>query len=339
MDKRTPVNVLTGFLGAGKTTLLGRLLQSPQFANCAVLINEFGEVGLDHHLIERVEGDVVLMKSGCICCTVRGDISKAIRDLLARRDAGTVTPFQRLIIETTGLADPVPVLATILHDPVLQHQVRTGHVLTVVDAVHGLDQLAVEPECRRQAAIADRLVLSKTDMPQGALRSEELKQVLHELNPGALLVDLHAAPFDPDALLGNDVFSPQAKSAEALRWLNAAQNRRYFPVHSGAVAVHRDITSFVVRLPDAVNWSAFCLWLSLLVHRHGDAILRIKGVLKVAGAPAPVAVHAVQRLIHPPHHLERIIEWEESVLVFIVKGLDAEQVRTSLHAMHSHLAV
>ena len=144
---RTPVNVLTGFLGAGKTTLLSRMLRSPQFADCAVLINEFGEVGLDHHLIERVDGDVVLMKSGCICCTVRGDLSRAIRDLLARRDAGTVSPFRRLVIETTGLADPVPVLATVMHDPVLQHQLRSGNVLTVVDAVHGLQQLTSQVRC------------------------------------------------------------------------------------------------------------------------------------------------------------------------------------------------
>lgn len=327
---RTPVNVLTGFLGAGKTTLLSHMLRSPRFADCAVLINEFGEVGLDHHLIERVDGDVVLMKSGCVCCTVRGDLSRAIRDLLARRDTGTVARFRRLLIETTGLADPVPVLATVMHDPMLQHQLRPGNVLTVVDAVHGLQQLATQPESRRQAAVADRIVLSKTDLPEGAERLPALQATLRELNPAAHLVESGAGKVDADTLLGQDVFTVEHKSAEVLRWLDAAAQRKLFPVHAGTSPVHRDITSFVVRLPEQVDWGAFCLWLSLLVHRYGERILRIKGVLRVEGASAPVAVHTVQRLIHPPVHLERnLAALNESLLVFIVQGLDPARVQRS----------
>jgi G3E family GTPase len=329
-NARTPVNVLTGFLGAGKTTLLSRMLRSPQFADCAVLINEFGEVGLDHHLIERVDGDVVLMKSGCICCTVRGDLSRAIRDLLTKRDAGAVAPFRRLVIETTGLADPVPVLATVMHDPVLQHHLRSGNVLTVVDAVHGLKQLDSQPESRRQAALADRIVLSKTDLPEGAAQRATLCQALLALNPAAQVLESGQGEVDADALLGQDVFSADHKSAEAQRWLNAAAQRKFFPVHAGPGNVHRDIQSFVVHLPDQLDWGAFGLWLSLLVHRHGERILRIKGVLQVAGASAPVAVHAVHKLIHPPVHLGQPVPGlSGSLLVFIVQGLDAERVRAS----------
>src|SRR6218665_2673657 len=157
MDSRLPVNVLTGFLGSGKTSLLNRLLRDPAFSHCAVLINEFGTIGIDHHLVEAVDGDLVLLSSGCVCCTIRGDLRAAIRGLYERRERGAVAPFTRLLIETTGLADPTPVLATVMHDPVLRAHLRAGNVITTVDAVHAHGQLERHPQSRKQVAVADRL--------------------------------------------------------------------------------------------------------------------------------------------------------------------------------------
>ena len=160
----TPVFLLTGFLGSGKTTLLARMLRDPALADSAVLINEFGEVGLDHLLVEKIDETMVLLGSGCLCCTIRGELASAIRDLHAKRERGLVPPFKRLVIETTGLADPAPALSTISADPVLRHHFRIGAVITTVDAVNGLDQLRHQPESVKQAAVADRLVLTKTDL-------------------------------------------------------------------------------------------------------------------------------------------------------------------------------
>src|SRR3954447_26370415 len=160
----TPVNLITGFLGSGKTTLLQRLLADPALSGTAVLINEFGEVGLDHHLLERIDETAVLLRSGCICCTIRGDLARAIRDLHSRRERGTLPRFGRLVIESSGLADPFPILATLKADPVLRHHFRPGAVVTTVDAVNLPAQIERYVESLRQVAIADRLVLTKTDL-------------------------------------------------------------------------------------------------------------------------------------------------------------------------------
>jgi G3E family GTPase len=335
-----PVNVLTGFLGSGKTSLLNRLLRAPAFANCAVLINEFGEVGIDHHLIDRVQGDVVLLRSGCICCTIRGDLAKAMRDLHSRRERGEVPAYTRLVIETTGLADPTPVLATVMHDSVLQHHYRPGNVLTTVDVLHGAGQLADHPECRKQAALADRLVLTKCDLAAPA-QAEALRAQLAAINPGAEIVEAGAPDSVPDAdlLLGQDVFDIDSKSAEVARWLRAAGRRQYFPVHGGDVNVHRDIHAFGLELAGDLDWTAFSIWLSLLLHRHGDKVLRLKGLLNVSGVAEPVVLHGVQQLIHPPSHLAA---WPDEVrssrLVFIVRGLEREAVERSLADFQSLLA-
>ncbi|MBC7468850.1 MAG: GTP-binding protein [Ramlibacter sp.] len=332
MKSLVPVNVLTGFLGSAKTTQLNRLLRQPAFGQCAVLINEFGAVGIDHHLIERAEGDLVLLKSGCICCTIRGDLAEAIRRLHDRHECGEVPAYDRIVIETTGLADPMPVLATILHDRVLRHHYRAGNVLATVDSLNGAGQLEEYPESRKQAALADRLLLTKTDLCSAdAVRT--LRERLSEVNPAAEIIELGGGEPDADLLLGSDIFSADGKAVEVARCLRAAGALQYFPVHRGDSGLHRDIQSFVLTMPDEVEWAAFSLWLSLLLHRHGTRVLRIKGLLAVRGSAEPVVLHGVQQLIHPPSHLR---EWPSgtraSRIVFIVRGLSPQGVEDSLKA-------
>src|SRR5215469_3214485 len=196
-----PVNVITGFLGSGKTTLLRRLLAAPQLSDTAVLVNEFGEVGLDHHLLRRIDDEIVLLQSGCVCCTIRGDLSAAMRDLYAKRERGEIVPFRRLVIETTGLADPVPILSTIMTEPVLRYHFHLGNVVATVDAVNGLSHLEHQEESAKQAAVADRIVITKTDIA-GCSEVAELRRRLARLNPAAPTLQIAPhLPLDPDLLL------------------------------------------------------------------------------------------------------------------------------------------
>lgn len=335
MSERIPVNVLTGFLGSGKTSLLNRLLRDPLFNNCAVLINEFGAIGIDHHLVDRIDGDLVLLQSGCVCCTIRGDLAMAIRGLYERRERGEIPAFVRLVIETTGLADPVPVLSTVMYDRVLQHHFRVGNVVTTVDAVNGGANLREFPEVQKQVAVADRLVVTKRDIADAVLLPALLAQ-LAQVNPGAPCLVLDRLQLDARAVLGMDAFDPASKSEEVAHWLQAPRNRNYLALGSPSppaadASVHRDIVAFALDLPEVLNWTVFSVWLSLLLHVHGAQVLRVKGLLNVEGAHAPVVVHGVQQLVHPPSHLERWpSEDHQSRLVFIVRGLEPQRIQDSL---------
>ena len=216
----TPVNLVTGCLGSGKTTLLQRLLADPALADTAVLINEFGEVGLDHHLLERIDDTMFLLQSGCLCCTIRGELSAAMRELYARRERGAVPAFRRLVVESTGLADPFPILSTVQADPVLRHHFRLCNVITAVDAVNGLLQLSRQPESTKQVAVADRLVLTKTDIAESEA-ADVLIQRLRKLNPSAPLWRAADEPMDAAALLAHDLFATAGRSETARRWFAA----------------------------------------------------------------------------------------------------------------------
>ena len=336
-----PVNLITGFLGSGKTTLLQTALRSPELGTTAVLINEFGEVGLDHYLLQRVDEATVLLESGCVCCTIRGDLRDSIRDLYDRRERGLVPPFERLIIETTGLADPAPIVTTLTADPVLCHHFRIGNIVTVVDAVNGLSNLASFEESRRQAAVADRLVISKCDIADaGAI--DRLRASLRRLNPTAVQRDATPDAMSAARLLIADIDDPVAKSEEAHRWLAEEEDLIAehdhggdYP-HSHGISRHGDdIVTFSVRLDEPLQWSAFAVWLTMLLNRHGRAILRIKGLLHVAGVPTPVVIHGVQHTIHQPTHLAA---WPDDApqtrLIVIAKGVDRARVETSLAAFN-----
>lgn len=330
----TPVYVITGFLGSGKTTLLARLLADPALADTAVLINEFGEVGLDHHLLERVDETMVLLASGCLCCTIRGELSDAIRRLLSQRERGLVPPFRRLVIETTGLADPLPVITTIAADPVLRHHFRLGAVITTVDAVNGANQLARQPESVKQVAVADRLVLTKTDLtdPDGA---DAAVRALRAINPDAPLLRSADDTIDARELLSDG--SVLAVSAVGRMRCLPVDSRAGGPSpspHGSDPAPHGDaVEAFSLLVDHPLDWTSFGLWLSMLLHRHGGAVLRVKGILNVEGSEAPVAIHGVQQLVHVPKHLKAWPDGDRrSKVVFIVRGLDPGAISRSLRA-------
>lgn len=323
-DARVPVTLLTGYLGSGKTTLLQKLLDAPGGAGAAVLINEFGEIGLDHLLVRPMAGPAIVLQNGCICCTIRSDLRSGLRELLDARDTGAIPRFDRILVETTGLADPVPLVQTMTADQMLRHQLRLANLVTTVDGFNGFAQLSERSEAMRQAAVADRIVVTKSDLcnPDDVAK---LRDKLEHINSTAHIIDPHYCEDLWTALLGSDAFDPASRSQEVRSWLAKLPGEASHSRHDGS------IESFVFRTDQTMDWTAFAVWLSALVHRHGKKILRIKGLLNVPGSPGPVVLNVVQNLIHPPVHL---VEWPDgdrsSRLVFIVDGLDRRATRRSL---------
>ncbi|GGD98817.1 ATP-binding protein [Aureimonas endophytica] len=335
-----PVNLLTGFLGSGKTTLLHRLLQDPALAGAAVLINEFGEVGLDHHLIERIDETTVLLQSGCVCCTIRGELSDAMRELLSRRERGLVPAFDRLVIESTGLADPFPILSTVRADPVLSHHFTLGNVVATVDAVNAADQFERRPEMAKQVAAADRIVVTKGDLVAPEAQAA-LGRHLSALNPAAAVVDVHDAAWDAGWLMVESAETEDHETHHDHHGGHHAHGHEDGHGHGGHHHHHghdpnrhgETIRAFAVTLDRPLDWTGFGIWLSMLLNRHGDRILRVKGILDLVGETRPVAVHGVQHLVHPPTHMAAWpTEQRSSRLVFIVDGLSEPRIRASLAA-------
>ena len=323
-----PVNVITGFLGSGKTTLLQRLLASPKLANTAVLINEFGEVSLDHLMLDMVDQETVILESGCVCCTIRGDLADAIRELHSKRERGLIPAFDRLAIETTGLADPAPIVSTLLAEPVISHHFRLGNIITTIDAINAELHLRNNEESVKQAAIADRLVLTKGDLAD-AKTVALAKEALAKLNPSAPVIDAQEEPFDPDVLMASDVYDPEAKMAEVARWLAPQQHHGH--AHERQSHHSDDIETFSLIVDEPVDWTAFGIWLTMLLHRHGEQVLRVKGILNVEGQATPVIIHGVQHVVHPPAHLDAWPDEDHrSRIVFILRGLDVTLMKRSL---------
>ena len=327
-----PITVITGFLGAGKTTLLNHLLKQPALAGTAVLVNEFGDIGLDHLLVEKLDETTVLLNSGCICCSVRGDLVQALRDLLPRIKAREVT---RVVIETTGLADPAPILATLMTDVTAATRYRLDGVVTVVDAVHGAAQLDAHPEALRQVAVADRIVISKSDLADGAA---VLRDRIARINPAPQIVADHGA-VDPAVLLNAGLFDPTSKNPDVKGWLDAEAYADR-PAQTDANRHDDRVEAFCLTFEEKLHWQGIGSWLEMLVATRGDSLLRVKGILNLHGQDRPVAIHGVQHLFHPPALLTA---WpagdpRTSRLVFITRDLPRDVIEDGLRAFNTAAA-
>ncbi len=315
-----PVSVLTGFLGAGKTTLLNRLLKDPALSDTAVIINEYGDVAIDHLLVEQASDGIIQLSDGCLCCTVRGELVDTLADLVDRLQTGRIPKLSRIVIETTGLADPAPVLQSIMGHPALVQAFRLDGVVTLVDAINGEATLDAHVEAVKQVAVADRLVLTKTDMCSDTVALDRLKDRLLQLNPGAHVMHVGAA--DAVSLLDCGLYNPATKSADVRRWLGEASAHDHAHGHDGHDHHAHDhgphghlhphdsrIRTHTLVHDGPVPFSAIGMFLDLLRSTQGDKLLRMKGVIELTDDPSrPLVIHGVQKTLHPP---ARLPQWPD----------------------------
>jgi len=326
-----PLTVLTGFLGAGKTTLLNRLLQDQALAGTVVIINEFGEIGLDHLLVRAIDDNLVLLQSGCLCCTLRGDLVSALETLLRDLDNGRLS-FRRVILETTGLADPAPVLQTAMAHPYLVMRFRIDGVVTVVDAVNGAATLDDNIESLKQVAVADRIVLTKADLadtPERRRARDALRERLAALNPAAPILDAAAGEATAARLLACGLYDPDRKIPDVKRWLaEEAYAAAHHHEHHDPNRHDDRIRAFTLATDTPIPGATFEMFIDLVRSLHGPKLLRLKGIVKIAEEPdRPLVIHGVQHVMHPPARLDRWPDSDERTrMVVITRDLPPEAV-------------
>lgn len=329
-DDPIPVSILTGFLGSGKTTLLNRLLKDPDLHDTAVIINEFGDVGIDHLLVEQSSDGVIELSDGCLCCTVRGELVDTLADLVDRLQTGRIRSLRRVVIETTGLADPAPVLHAVMGHPVLVQNYSLDGVIVTVDAVNGAATLDNHPEAIKQVAVADRIVLTKTDLSAGEPgRLAALQQRLRSLNPGAAQLSAGDAGVNLIDLFHCGLYDPTTKTADVAGWLRADAYDHHDHHHHHDVNRHDSrIRAFTLTEETPIDPAALEMFIDLLRSGQGQNLLRMKGIVKLSDDPGrPVVLHGVQEIFHPP---ARLAGWPDddhrTRLVLITRDLEKDYI-------------
>lgn len=350
---RIPVSLLTGFLGSGKTTLLNHLVQQPEMHDTLVIINEFGEVGLDHLLVTHTQENIVVeMSSGCLCCTIRGDLKQTMQEMHGRLAGDGARRFTRVVIETTGLASPVPILHTLMTDPFVAEHYQLDGVIVTIDAVNGMHTLDNHPEAVQQAAVADRLLVTKTDLATSE-QVQALQQRLQALNPSATLItDTHGQVAAP-ALLGAGMFRPEDKHHDVGQWLAVAaheeahDNHAHHHGHAHEAHHHHDVNrhddhirAFCMTVDTPLEPEVFEEWMSMFLGFKGQNVLRIKGIVNLQGQDAPIVIHGVQHVFHPPVTLPAWpSEDHRTRLVFITRDIEKATIERSFKAFNEARAL
>lgn len=348
-DDLIPVTVLTGFLGSGKTTILSRLVRDPAFADTAVIINEFGDVGLDHALVEATDETIVDLSCGCICCTIRGDLMATLIDLYERRERGEIRRFKRVVLETTGLADPAPIIHTLMQEPLVFAHYRLARVVTAVDAVNGAATLDRQPEAVKQAAVADVLLLTKTDMANDGAALSALEARLATINPTAVRSACVNGEVAPALLFAGGIYDVAGRGAEVADWLaaEADSHAHQHGVH-GLQDVNRhgdDIRTYAFTRDEPISRAALSIFMQWLADQRGDDLLRLKGLVALTDDPSrPAVVHGVQHVIHP---ITRLDAWPEGIartsIVVIARGIPrdwiADRLERAIESSYAGLAL